>query len=222
MDKRHPEVHWPTALAILAWQGSPTSQSAQNQAIRFLLDTTGVHYRRRQDSPFGHDTLLKGWGWVGGTHSWVEPTAITIAALQASGYGGHNRVREAVLMLLDRQLPHGGWNYGNTLVYGQELRPMPESTGVALAALAAHVTQDDVAQSLEYLQAVVEGLQTPLALGWSLLGLAAWNRFPPQGENLIERCLSSQSRYGEYDTAALCLLLMAAVERGIVARPLPS
>ena len=42
-------------------------------------------------------------------------------------------------MMLDRQLPHGGWNYGNTYVFGRELRPMPESTGAALTGLAGQV-----------------------------------------------------------------------------------
>ena len=41
------------------------------------------------------------------------------------------RIREAVRLLWDRQLPHGGWNYGNTVVLKQELRPHLLPTGLA-------------------------------------------------------------------------------------------
>ena len=84
----------------------------------------------------GHDTTLQGWPWVVGTHSWVEPTAINVLALRSAGQAGHPRCREAVKLLLDRQLPEGGWNYGNTTVLGHVLRPQVQPTGLALAALA--------------------------------------------------------------------------------------
>jgi hypothetical protein len=115
-------------------------------------------------------------------------------------------------MILDRQLPHGGWNYGNTTVFGRELHPMPESTGAALAGLAGQAEHGAVARSLDYLQGEVDRLRTPVSLGWALLGLAAWDLSPSNGAALVERCLANQARYGEYDTSALSLLLLAALE----------
>ena len=73
---------------------------------------------------------------MSGTHSWVEPTAINVLALRSADQAGHPRCREAVKLLLDRQLPEGGWNYGNTTVLGHVLRPQVQPTGLALAALA--------------------------------------------------------------------------------------
>ena len=89
---------------------------------------------------------------------------------------------------------------------------MPESTGAALAGLAGQVEKKTVARSLDYLQGEVDRLRTPISLGWGLLGLAAWDLWPSNGAALVERCLGNQARYGEYDTSALCLLLLAAVE----------
>jgi hypothetical protein len=132
-------------------------------------------------------------------------------ALRATGHGRHDRVLEAIRMLLDRQLSHGGWNYGNTLMFGKELHPMPDSTGAALAGLAGVVGQEKVARSILYLQGEIDRLRTPISLGWSLLGLAAWNLWPSNGAALVERCLANQSRYGEYDTSALCLLFLGAL-----------
>ena len=62
-----------------------------------------------------------------------------ILALKAVGFAGHDRVKEAVRMILNRQLPSGGWNYGNTTVFKRELLPMPEHTGQALCALSGFV-----------------------------------------------------------------------------------
>ncbi|WP_455388159.1 prenyltransferase/squalene oxidase repeat-containing protein [Petrachloros mirabilis] len=211
LSPQHPESYWPTAIAILAWQDSSVGQAAQNRAIQFLLRSAGTHPPRKPDDPGAHDTALKGWSWIEDTHSWVEPTALGIMALQATGYSQHDRAREAVRMLLDRQLPHGGWNAGNTLVFGRELHPNPESTGAALTGLAGVVRHEKVARSINYLQGEVERLRTPISLGWSLLGLAAWDRWPSNGAALVERCLASQSRYGEYDTSALSLIFLGAL-----------
>jgi hypothetical protein len=210
VSRDHPDSYWPTALAVLAWQDSSECQIARGRAIRFLLQTTGVHSSRRSDEPAAHNTLLKGWPWIGGTHSWIEPTALSVIALKATEHGQHDRVREAIQMILDRQLPHGGWNYGNTLMFGKELHPMPESTGAALTGLAGMVDREKVIRSLDYLQGEVDRLRTPISLGWSLLGLASWNLWPSHGGALVERCLAHQFRYGEYDTSALCLLFLGA------------
>jgi hypothetical protein len=216
VSNNHPASYWPTPLAILAWRDSPSSRDAQQQAVRFLLATTGLHFPRTSDAPWAHDSLLKGWPWVDESHSWVEPTAMCVMALRATGYGSDDRVQEAVRMVLDRQLPHGGWNHGNTLVFGKELHPMPESTGAALAGLTGMVDRDAVMPSLTYLQREVTRLRTPISLGWSLLGLAAWKLAPPNATALVERCLANQERYGEYETSALCLLILGALatERG--------
>ena len=212
MSREHEEAFWPTALSVLAWHGSQVHESHGNQGVQFLLKTTGQHRSKNPDDPVGHDPSIPGWPWIDGTHSWIEPTALAVIALQVAGRGQHDRVREAIRMMLDRQLSHGGWNYGNTTVYGRELHPMPESTGAALAGLAGQAEQRTVARSLDYLQGEVDRLRTPISLGWGLLGLAAWDRWPSNGAALVERCLANQARYGEYDTSALCLLLLAAVE----------
>ena len=211
VNNTHPASYWPTALAILAWQDSQSCREAQQRAVRFLLETTGFHFPRESDAPLAHDSLLKGWPWVGDTHSWVEPTAMAMMALRATGYGHHDRVREAVHMLLNRQLPHGGWNYGNTRVFGKELHPMPESTGAALTGLAGIVDREAVLPSLTYLRNEVARLRTPISLGWSLIGLAAWKHSPSNAAVLVERCLADQERYGEYETSALCLLVLGGL-----------
>ncbi len=205
----HAEAAWPTPLAVLAWRGAPEHDEPLERAVAFLLATTGQHWPVSPDSPTGHDTSLRGWPWILGTHSWIEPTALAVLALDAVGRGGEARVREATALLLDRMLPVGGWNYGNTTVFGSELRPLPESTGVALHALAGRVARERVAPSLAYLAHELGRVRTPFTVGWGVLGLAAWGERPAAADGWLAETLAREERLGPFDTVHLALLALA-------------
>jgi hypothetical protein len=214
ISPEHPESFWPTSLAVLAWQGAPACREAQERALAFLLATSGLCFKKEPDTVFGHNPELKGWSWRSDTFSWAEPTAMAMMALEAAGRGSHPRVAEAQVLLLDRQIPGGGWNYGNISVFGQVLHPMPESTGLVLGALAQRVPRETVEPSLVFLEGMVEGLRTPWSLGWALLGLGSWGRRPAVADVMVAACLARQERMGSYDTASLGLLLAAARAAG--------
>ena len=205
----NPAAYWPTALAVLAWQKSAGQVDSVQKAVSFLINNTGLHFTKTKDSVAEHDTEIKGWPWVENTHSWVEPTSMAVLALRSSGHGEHPRVLEAVRMLLDRQLPSGGWNMGNTLVFGKELLPFPESTGHALTALNSFTNTEVVQKSLDYLNKIIQDLRTPLALAWGLFGLTSWNRRPENYRRLILETLERQEKYGPYDTDLLSQLIVA-------------
>ena len=144
----------------------------------------------------------------------VEPTALTLIALRRTGHGDHVRSREAVRMLMDRQLPKGGWNYGNTAVYGQELHPQPENTGMALCALSGFVPKADIRRSIDYLGSRTLRVRAPLSLGWGLLALGAWGERPAGARSWVLESLGRQTKYGPYDTTLLSLLILAYDARG--------
>lgn len=205
----HPESYWPTSLALLAWTKIPGFEQESKRAAEFLLTSTGFHQKNQEDAIFGHDTSIKGWPWIENTHSWIEPTSLAVLALKACGHGGHHRVHEAIRMILDRQLPAGGWNYGNTFVFGKELPPIPESTGCALCALAGNTELDAVRSSLNYLNREVKRVRTPLALSWSIFGLTAWSNSPSEAQKWVLESLNLQNKYGNYDTTLLSQLIIA-------------
>lgn len=208
------EAFWPTAIAVLAWHGASQYNESKSRALSFLLKTAGTHFPPDPKKVVAHDTSIKGWSWTGGTHSFVDPTAMTLLALEITGQSGHPRFREAVTMLMNRQLPHGGWNYGNTFVYGKELHPFVDTTGMALAALAGHVEKEKISGSLRYLQAQAEQARTPLSLAWALFGLGAWGEFPAAGLEWIDETLKKQTKYGPYGTSLLSILALAHICRG--------
>jgi len=206
-----PETFWPTSISLLAWQHSVFHQANHDRACHFLLHSSGKHWKKKRTSGSTHDTALRGWAWIDNTHSWIETTALAIIALHNAGFSTHPRLDEATAMILDRQLPKGGWNYGNTIVFGNELRPSPEDTGAALSALSGRVPLQDISRSLDYLMHECSRLRTPIALGWSLLGLNAWEQTPNQAQTWIQETLQRRFRYGGYDTSSLCLLFAPLV-----------
>jgi len=210
----YPQSFWPTSLALFAWKKIPGFDKELNPAIEFLLSNGGHHQPKQQNGILGHDSSLEGWPWVENTHSWIEPTSLAVLALKACGYAQHQRVSEAVRMILDRQLPSGGWNYGNTLVFGKELPPIPECTGHALCALAGFAKSDEVGLSIDYLKREATRIRTPLTLSWSLFGLTAWSNGPLQARDWILESLDLQSKYGAYDTTLLSQLIVAYLKSG--------
>jgi hypothetical protein len=214
----HPESYWPTSLTLLAWKIVPGFKSEMQSALRFLLTAAGKHWPKKDDyvalHPGAHDTSITGWPWTENTHSWIEPTTLAVLALKVCGHADNKRVLEALRMILDRQLPSGGWNVGNTSVFGKQLRPVPECTGHALCALAGSTEYTRVKSSLNYLAREAKRIRTPLALAWIIFGLAAWSNRPANARHSILESLSLQEKYGSYDTTLLSQLLVAYFTQG--------
>lgn len=185
---------WPTAWAVLAWQTAgaqePASspgeryQPAIKRGIAWLLEARGTPLQKSAD--IGHDPTLVGWPWVLSTHSWVEPTAMAVLSLKATGRARDPRCVEGIRLLHDRLLPAGGCNYGNTEVLGQFLRPHVEPTGVCLWALAGEPDADGrTRRSLDYLRSELPRQQAAISLSYGLIGLAAHGVLLVEAESLL-------------------------------------
>jgi hypothetical protein len=75
--------------------------------------------------------------------------------------------------------------------------------------LAGAVEPDAVRASLDYLRRALDSLGTPLALGWTLIGLSAWGERPADAEARIVECIERQGRFGGYATSHLSILPIA-------------
>ncbi len=169
---------WPTHVALLgltlaeAWQRR-TTNGPSLKAVEWVvhehsalptswqrLMAWAVQRVAGQSQPEAEplvvlNSSLDGFGWARETFPWVEPTAIAMLAMamQPSTHlesrALRARVRIGAQLLLDRQAPDGGWNYGNTRVLGVDLPSYPDTTGWALLGLAAaqrigEITAEDV------------------------------------------------------------------------------
>jgi hypothetical protein len=180
-----PTPRWPTSMAILAWLAIDKQRysDAIAKAFRWALSIEGERLDR---SETGHNGMLAAWPWVDGTHSWIEPSALFTVAFKCLGFRDHPRTREAVTLLLDRILPDGGCNYGNTVVLGQLLRPHVQPSGITMLALRAEFDVGrKIAKTLDYLTKSVTLETTSASLAWALLGLAAHDRTPQDADKFL-------------------------------------
>jgi hypothetical protein len=203
-----PRPAWPTPLALLLWKALDDHAEESRRAADWLLQAQGSHFVRKPDDPLQHDTSIPGWPWVEQTHSWVEPTALAILSLRRSGQGSHQRVADGLRMIRNRALPSGGWNYGNTITFGSELRPQPAPTGLALLALAGVDPPGPLSErGSDYLTRTLPSVRAPLSLGWGVLGLRAWGRSPAAVAAWLEEAHAAVDRHGSQNLHRAILLL---------------
>lgn len=119
------------------------------------------------------DNALQGWSWIDQTFSWVEPTAwCTLFLKRARGLGipgAPERIEIANRLIDDRVCQGGGWNYGSSNVYGQELYPYVSTTAITLLAMQDRRTDPAVVASLGYLEKNVTTEPTSMALSMSAI-----------------------------------------------------
>jgi hypothetical protein len=133
---------------------------------------------------------------------------------------------------VDRLLPAGGCNYGNTVVLGQTLRPHVQPTGLAMLALHSPESQvpspksvspnptrdiglgtpdlaNRIQRSLLYLRGALTPPITATSLAWGLLGLRAHGSELPNAAELIA---AAHHRVQSHDRSPhkLALLSLAA------------
>lgn len=215
INARQPAPHWPTALAVLAWQSAAAGRRDSPyhlqiaRALAWMQSIAGEP-AVPQDPDLGHNTTLVGWPWVEGTHSWIEPTAWCLLAMKAAGRGAVPRAREAATLLIDRQLPNGGCNYGNTFVLGQELRPHLAPTGLVLLALAGETDASGrLGKSVDYVRAAIGPQTTALSLAYGALGLSAHEGLP-EGVEAWLAAAAERTRRRPGPLPRLALLALAA------------
>jgi hypothetical protein len=170
------------AAVVLAVVDSPSA--AARRVADYLLSFSPQTTER--SSEISNDSTLRGFAWTPGTFSWVEPTAYGLLLLDRLDLLGHPRADEARRALLDRTLPAGGWNYGNSIVYGHELEPDDMPSALALLALWSDRASQAVTRGVEYLRRRVADISSPLSLAWCAMALrargidedgASWQRF---------------------------------------------
>jgi hypothetical protein len=225
---------WPTPYGLLLWNALSGYEVRRERASAWLVDLKGETIPRAKgsDQIVGHDSSLLGWPWVAGTHSWVEPTALSILALCREGLDGHSRVDAGIRLILDRSLQSGGWNCGNKSVFGTGLRAQPASTGLALLALAAvggragcqSVPQSRgldggdraaaVERAIAYLVATLADLGAPVSVGWGVLALRAHQALPAKADDWLANAHARSK--GRPDAAmGQALLLLASSDQAL-------
>jgi len=218
-----PEPSWSSSLATLALSHFAPDSERTARAGGWLLRQEGrgtpwwgkLFYRLFPDRrAVDLDPDLVGWPWVEGTFSWVEPTSYASMALKrlrvALPHGRvASRIDQADRLLVDRACHDGGWNYGNASVLGDALWPYPDTTALALLALADRPDLPQVGDGLAALGRLLDENDSILALG--LGGLAFRAHGAPEAAGVRERLTDrlEDRRGGELRALAWAALALA-------------
>ena len=178
---------WASSQAVLALAESGAAPEAIDRGVDWLARLKGRTFdwrTRLRDWLRGReavelDSTLQGWPWAAGTFSWIEPTAFAVLALERASRGHptrhvRSRIREAWKMIVDRECPGGGWNYGNSRVLGVDMEPFPDTTALALLALQGADAGAVVDRGFHVLERLVDATKSGLAFSLGALCRQAW------------------------------------------------
>lgn len=139
------QTTWVTSLVALL-PPETVGVERHQQALGWILAQTGANssfWYRLRNRMLGESAGESdpGWPWFPGTAAWVTPTSLAILALRKlhnrqSSPEIRRRIEHGRQFLLARVCADGGWNHGSARALGYEGNSYPETTGVALLALA--------------------------------------------------------------------------------------
>lgn len=213
---------WATALAMISLSSSPRHDSLVMKGAGWVIDQEGskpgwlanllftLSFKKRAVN-LNED--LKGWPWVSGTFSWVEPTSYSLMALKKlrrrlTGTNAAKRIEQGELMIYDRICEGGGWNYGNKVVFGEKLWPYPEVTAVALIALQDHPDAEPNRMSLRALEEMLKQVDSGLALSWSVICFDLYGKNTAEWKKRLVKNFEKTEFLGETKSVALSLLAL--------------
>ena len=213
---------WSTALAMIALSAVADARDRLVKAGNWALEQEGskpgilaqlIFALSFQKKAVHLNEDLVGWSWTPVSFSWVEPTSYFLLALKKlrrhlTGKVVEERIQQGELMIYDRMCDNGGWNYGNSSVYGDRLWPYPDITAVALIALQEHRERKENQLSLRALEEMAKTTDSGLALSWGLIGLSLYGRDGSELKKRLGERFTKTKFLGEHKPIALSIMAM--------------
>jgi hypothetical protein len=190
---------------------------AHRSVLRALTGFTGVTV---PPTPvIRQDGSLHGWPWIEGTFSWVEPTSWALMALKSAAPDDRPstapmRIEEGERLLFDRMCRSGGWNYGNSAVFNQDLRPYVPTTALALLALQDRRDHPAVRASLDWLHRNQASEESGLALGLTAICLGVFGIPTDTVEARLRDQVTRTGFLGNLHVTATALFALDAARHG--------
>ncbi len=218
------EGSWTTALALCALNEMTDFAAAREKAFHWLIEERGREANwfwrwkfKTADRNVRFDPDKYGWPWISGSASWVIPTAFSVIAIKQFTVCNRSAVSEkrihlGVEMLLDRACVDGGWNSGNSVVYGVPLRPHVEATAIALLALQDEQRTDVIQKSLSWLRQKAAGIDSVSSLAWCILSLFVYQEPIGGLNNRLAAIVGDGSNIRNNATLATALLALKCGE----------
>ena len=218
------EGSWTTALVLCALNATGEFPDVREKAARWLIAERGRegHWLWRWkfktvDRSVRFDPDKYGWHWGPGGASWVIPTAFSVVALKQytacnRSEASETRIRLGVEMLLDRACVGGGWNAGNSVVYGVPLRPHLEATAISLLALQDEARSSVIRTGLDWIKARSATIRSADSLAWCILSLFVFEEPVEQLKEALAMRLEESIENENTATLATALLALKCGE----------
>jgi len=195
-------------------------ERVEERLLGAILATKGI--KTDASSVMRQNNRLQGWPWTESTFSWVEPTSWCLLALkrgkrtsQQQGFDAQSD--EADQLLIDRCCKGGGWNYGNSNVFGKDLRPYVPTTAVALMALQDQRGAHQVTRSLEWMTENSTRELSGFALSLALLASTVFRQEAGPVDQLLGQRVKQISAFGNLATVAMAAFALTRFEHGAAA-----
>jgi hypothetical protein len=214
-------------LALVALAGPAIGKQPALPRLRLanaLLENQGVALR--DDAYHRQKNTLRGWPWTDGTFSWVEPTAWCVLGLKRArpsmddvlARRANACIAEGEALLLDRACRGGGWNYGNSNIFGKELHPYIPTTAVALLALQDRPNEKAVVEGVTFLEKHWHNEPSGPALSLALIAMAVQGRVVPDAMDALALAYERTAFLGNLAaTAEAAYALLIAERPGLAA-----
>ena len=218
------EGSWTTAIALCTLNSTGDFTAAREKACRWLCAERGRegHWFWRwkfktSDRNVRFDPDKYGWPWISGSASWVIPTAFSIIAIKQftvcnRSEASEQRIHLGVEMLLDRACVDGGWNSGNSIVYGVPLRAHVEATAIALLALQDERRSELIQRSLTWLNKEAASVDSISSLAWCILSLFVYQEPVEELKNRLATIMGDGRDIRNNATLATALLALKCGE----------
>jgi hypothetical protein len=212
------ESAWQTAWAALALARAGVVGVAFDRGIEWLLSVPMIHFAEDEMQNDIRETLvidpsLRGWPWLPGEASWIEPTALAMLALQSapSTPAISTRLDEGVRYIRDRRCKAGGWNVGNPFMFGTALPSRAHQTAWVLLALM-HVAPEVIQlEDEEALRSEMLRDGGVAALAWGLLTLRALGKDDVEAQSQLA---ALQGSNGGWNHNPYCTAVAMMAARG--------
>jgi hypothetical protein len=212
------ESGWGTAWAVLAFAKRQIYDETYRRGVEWLINTKSLGNRDDDFSKLDElvdasDSIVHSWPWYPGEAGWVEPTSLSILALEKEkdNQAIATRLKQSFTYLQQRRCPNGGWNVGNPMMYEKALPGRASQTAVVILALLTSGLELYEQQDIVTMRNDMFADGSPLALGWGrlvhrVLGL------DDGGANAV--IASLQQENGSWSNNSLHTAVVLMAERG--------
>ena len=208
------ESAWQTAWAVLALTRYGEGKDASNRGGKWLLNVQSLQLT--QDTMQASKKILKinpslrGWPWRPGEAAWIEPTALSMLALESvADRGTSARMEEGIRYIQDRRCPGGGWNIGNPIMFNSALPARLHTTALVLLALRKLAPVSIHPDDIEVLRSEMNRDGGILGLAFGLLALRTLGEDDPLAEFRLSKLQGQNGGWADdlYKTAVVLMAL---------------